>query len=304
MKTRPSRFYAILLSVVLGVLPAGLLNAQSRGTFVWKVRILGSDFYLAGSVHAGKPEYYPLPDAFQEAYDHSDRVVLELKENFDTLQNMIFDYGEKDRLGEEEWLNNQLDPEELGKLEDLFKGEEDVLQRLYRYKGWMLNMAIAGRKYRLVGYDPKLGIDRHFNKRATEDGKEITGMESIETQLRLFESDASPEIQLQMVKAALARVEDNALSEKPMIDAYYTYNPAQFESALLGLYDFSNPRVKKAYEIIFTDRNRAWVEKMKELAAVEPSTYFMLVGCGHYFGPGNIRELLEAEGFSVEQLDR
>src|SRR5947209_20164058 len=60
---------AVLLSVVSG----------GRAASVWKVTSeSGNVLYLAGSIHALKSKDYPLPAAYNRAFDASDRLVCEV----------------------------------------------------------------------------------------------------------------------------------------------------------------------------------------------------------------------------------
>ena len=77
---------------------------------------------------------------------------------------------------------------------------------------------------------------------------------------------------------------------------------ALFEEEFLKGMDFNIPQVKQAYDMVFTNRNKSWVERFEKLSEENPATYFVLVGAGHYFGPNNIRELLEQKGYTVEKI--
>jgi len=268
--------------------------------FLWQVNINGSGFSLAGSIHAGKQDQGPLPQAYLDAYDEADYLILELQDDFETLEKMIFKYAEKDSLKEDQYLNNYLSQESMDILEELFEGREEMLLRYYRHEGWLLNMAISGMKSRLIGYDPELAIDKYFHEMATKDQKLILGLDRIETQLRLFEFEAPLVQQVQIIESASRGAAQQARSEKPLFDFYFNQDTESFREAFLSSLNFDNPQVKQMYDLVFTNRNRAWVEKLIELSSSQPGTYFMLVGSGHYFGPGNIRELLEAEGYPVK----
>ena len=122
--------------------------------FLWQVKINGSQFTLAGSIHAGKEENFPLPNAYLEAYKKADFIILELKEDFETIKEQMFTYAEKDRLEEDQYLNNYLSPESMEMLALLFKGNEETLQRQYGYEGWLLNMSVMGMTPKMIGYDP------------------------------------------------------------------------------------------------------------------------------------------------------
>ena len=279
-----------------------LAQSETPPGFLWQVNINGSEFSLAGSVHAGKKNLYPLPEAYLSAYREADYVLFELKEDFGTLEENIFRYAAKDSLEEEQYLDNYLSPDSKEILSVMFKGKEELLARYYRYEGWLLNMAVSGRRSKLIGYDPGLAVDKYFHDMATEDQKMILGLDQLETQLKLFEFEATREQQVGIIESALKRAKQQALSEQPIFESYYSQDTDAFREAFLGNLDMENPQVRAVYDRVFVSRNKAWVRKLIELSETMPGNYFMLVGCGHYFGPDNVLELLEHEGFQVNQL--
>jgi uncharacterized protein YbaP (TraB family) len=294
---------AIKLSLLLLICQQiTLAQSETPPGFLWQVNINGSEFSLAGSVHAGKKNLYPLPEAYLSAYREADYVLFELKEDFGTLEENIFRYAAKDSLEEDQYLDNYLSPDSKEILSVMFKGKEELLARYYRYEGWLLNMAVSGRRSKLIGYDPGLAVDKYFHDMATEDQKMILGLDQLETQLKLFEFEATREQQVGIIESALKRAKQQALSEQPIFESYYSQDTDAFREAFLGNLDMENPQVRAVYDRVFVSRNKAWVRKLIELSETMPGNYFMLVGCGHYFGPDNVLELLENEGFQVRQL--
>lgn len=292
----------ILLAISFLVAQQSLhAQAETPPGFLWQVDIHGSQFSLAGSIHSGKQANYPLPNAYMDAYKQADYAIFELKEDFKTTKDLIFKYAEKDRLNEEEYLDQYLSQESKDILALLFKGEEEMLERYYQYEGWLLHMTIAGIKSKLIGNDPKLAVDNYFHKLASKDQKTILGLDRIETQMSLFDFEVPLESQVQIIESALKRAESMARSEQALFDSYYSQDTEAFQEAFLAPMDLDNPQIKVMYENLFVNRNRAWVQKLIELSKTQPGNYFMLVGCGHYFGPDNVLELLRKEGYTVKQ---
>lgn len=259
----------------------------------------GSEFTLAGSVHAGKPELFPLPESYLNAYRQADIAIFELADGSEAVREMIFDYARKDSLKPEQCLDQYLSDECKEILASLFKGREEDLARYYHYKGWLLNMTVAGIRSVMSGYNPELSVDMYFHDLAVRDKKGIMGLENIETQLQLFEFDLPLEAQVKIVESAVRGAEQQAFAEKPLFDTYYDSNQEEFQKAFMTLMNLENPQMQRIYNQVFVKRNKAWVEKLIEISVNQPGKYFMLVGSGHYFGPDNVRELLQARGFTV-----
>jgi len=275
-------------------------NEEPSDCFTWKVKINGSAFYLAGSIHAASERNYPLPETYLKSYKKADKVILELEDDFETLENKIFLYAEKDKLPGGLNLGDSLNPESIYKLREIIGN--DKLDKSLGYEAWLLNMFIAGSKSKLCGYDPKLAIDKYFHDLATKDKKEIIGLDEIQTQLALFDFDMPFKIQIQILEKAVSEMAMKAKGEEELFKAYFENDLVKFEKEFLKTYDFENPQIQKMYEKVFTKRNTSWVEKFIELSKGNPGSYFVLVGSGHYFGPNNLLELLESKGYTIEKI--
>jgi len=268
--------------------------------FTWKVKINESTFYLAGSIHGASEGNYPLPKTYLKSYKKADKVILELKDDFETLEGKIFSYAEKDKLPDGLNLGDSLNPESIYKLREIIGN--DKLDKCLGYEAWLLNMFIAGSRSKLCGYDPKLAIDKYFHDLATKDKKEIIGLDEIQTQLALFDFDLPFKTQIPILEKAVSEMAMNAKGEEELFKAYFENNLVKFEKEFLEPYDFENPQMKNMYDRVFTKRNTSWVEKLIELSKGNSGSYFVLVGSGHYFGPDNILELLENKGYTIEKI--
>ena len=275
-----------------------MAQTETPAAFLWQVNINGSDFILAGSVHTGK-KGLSLPEAYLNAYKQSDIIIFELKDDSETLKEMIFKYAEKDSLAEDQYLNKYLSQESRDMFSELFIGKEDILSRYFHHEGWLLNMAISGMKSRLIGYDPELSVDKYFHNMATKDKKEIVGLDQIETQLKLFDFEVPLETQVQIVESAIQSAEQQARTEQSLFDTYYNQDTEAFREAFYEMMNFENPQKSSMYDKVFVKRNKAWVQKLIELSETRQGVYFMLVGSGHYFGPNNLIDLLKKEGYQV-----
>lgn len=268
--------------------------------FIWKVKIDESTFFLAGSIHAANETDYPLSKNYIKKYKDADKVIFELAEDFETIETKLFQYAEKDKLEKEQYLDLHLTNESLNKLEQLF--EEERLKKYFQHEAWVLNMAIAGSKSKLIGYDPILAIDKYFHDLAQKDKKDIIGLESLQTQIEIFEFEVPYEMQIKIIEKAVTNMEKQAENEIPLYKAYFENNLEEFEDQFLKSYNFDNPQLKLIYDRVFTNRNTKWVEILENLAQENQGTYFVLVGAGHYFGPNNMREILSKKGYVVKKI--
>src|SRR5437868_15538492 len=68
------RVYVRMITVASGI----LITTQAGAAYVWKATSSANVLYLGGSIHALKSSDYPLPAAYNRAFDASDRVVFEV----------------------------------------------------------------------------------------------------------------------------------------------------------------------------------------------------------------------------------
>ncbi len=57
-----------------------------------------------------------------------------------------------------------------------------------RFKQWMLAIALQGFELQKVGFDPELGLDKHFYDLAKEQGNAVQGLETAEYQISRFDT--------------------------------------------------------------------------------------------------------------------
>ena len=301
MKRKKGRLPAII-AILAGIITVFIAVSDDETTdcFTWKVKINESTFYLTGSIHGAGEGNYPLPETYLKSYKKADKVIFELKDDFETVEKKVFLYAEKDKLPDGLNLGDSLNSESINKLREIIGN--DKLDKSLGYEAWLLNMFIAGNKYKLCGYDPKLAIDKYFHDLAIRDRKEIIGLDEIQTQLALFDFDLPFKIQIQILEKAVSEMALKAKDEEELFKAYFENNLVKFEEEFLKPYDFENPQMKKMYDIVFTKRNNSWVEQFIELSKGNTCSYFVLVGSGHYFGPNNILELLEGKGYTIDKI--
>ena len=56
------------------------------------------------------------------------------------------------------------------------------------------------------------------------------------------------------------------------------------------------------YDVLLTNRNKAWVSEIERVLAEETGTVFVAVGAGHLSGRTSVTTLLEAAGHTVDRL--
>jgi uncharacterized protein len=291
----------VLLSVVLLLLCIALSEqaavAGDGKNFLWKVQSKTNTVYLLGSVHFMKKEIYPLNKQIEDAFQHSDVLVVEADINDVSrldLQKMLGSafYFEGDSL------EKHISPETLERVKKEFDelGMPSLL--IATQKPWFLALTLTSLKLVQSGFDPAYGIDVHFLN-AASGKKKIKELESIDYQIDLLSgfSDSEQEAFLLYTLNDMNSFEKNI---DILITAWQDGDVGAMESVIgQGVKD--DRAAASMYDKLIYARNRNMARKMEDFLKTN-ETYFVIVGAGHLVGEKGIVEILKKRGYQVRQL--
>ena len=271
--------------------------AGTQKNFLWKVQSKTNTVYLLGSVHFMKKEIYPLNTQIEDAFQHSDVLVVEADINDVSridLQKMLGSafYFEGDSL------EKHISPETLERVKKEYDefGMPSLL--IATQKPWFLALTLTSLKLVQLGFDPAYGIDVHFLS-AASGKKNIKELESIDYQIDLLSgfSDSEQEAFLLYTLNDMNSLEKNT---DALIHAWKTGDVRRMELIIeKNIQDDST--VAAMYDKLLYTRNKNMVSKITEYLQTH-ETYFVIVGAGHVVGEKGIVELLKKKGYLVEQL--
>src|SRR6266404_2467408 len=132
----------------------GAANAAS----VWKVSSAsGGVIYLGGSIHALRNQDYPLPPAYNRAFEASGSMALEVDEKAVVeASKSIAKAGEYPR---NDSLKNHVDPRTYAYLKKLFGLLDVPEQKFSHYRPWYLALLLEAPS--LHGRSEELGVERY-----------------------------------------------------------------------------------------------------------------------------------------------
>jgi len=273
---------------------AGSALAESS---VWKVDNGKHEIYIAGTLHVLKPEDFPLPEQFQTAFSQSDDVFFEVDMERFGSSEVQQKLGKLVTWKDGRNLSDVLSP---AVFED-FKTQLDVygipVEMLLPYKAGPAAMTLAMLELQKLGMS-EIGVEEHFAKLASSEGREIFGLETVEQQADFLVNmgGATPD---EIISYTIHDLEglDQQLDE--MREAWRSGNLEQLEETVLKE---MREKYDGIYQELIVDRNNAWLPKIEALLD-DPDTEMVMVGAGHLAGPDSVLKLLEAAGYRVEQLD-
>jgi uncharacterized protein YbaP (TraB family) len=261
---------------------------------LWRVRAGESVVHLFGSIHIGRPEFYPLAPLVEESFAASDRLVVEVDMSSPGVAEQSLRMMERGRIDDGRTLREELGPEMYEALAAAFQELGLPLERFEEMQPWSLALMLSMLKLQNLGYLPAYGVESYLLDRVGD--RTIIELESAEQQLALFESLDGAAF-LAYTLDSLDTVESQS---REMMSAWMCGDDEALAELLLGPFEPELPGAEEFYEKVFYERNLSMADSIEVLLG-RPGTYFVLVGAGHLVGDRSIVDHLRHRGLAVER---
>ncbi len=310
----------LLVLVLAGC--ASTSQSDDEGKYpLWKVEGKGNTVYLLGSVHLLPESAHPFPEAFNSAYKQADEVVFEISLDEADMMESMMGLMFKAMMTNGKTLEDVVSPETWALLEpridelaesfgEMAGGEgamgmaagmdvnpEMLKQVLVRMKPWFLGMLLQlGEAQEEGGYRADLGVDMFYTQKAREDGKKISGLETVSEQVGFLESltgDAGEEFLL----SSLRSTGQGADELDAMVDAWKKGDMNKLDQLVNG----SMKDAPETYDRLIVQRNRNWIPQIEKFLKNDKN-YLVVVGAGHLVGKDSVVELLRQKGYKVQRM--
>lgn len=271
-----------------------LTNLLISKDLLWKVENGDAKIYITGSIHYGAKDFYPLPNALDSTFSLSENLVLEI--NLDTMQAKAMQMMKYMMLPAGQSLKSKLDEDVYNKLMKEFEGTMMPAFQVERFKPWAAAMTLTQLKLQDQGMEAALGIDQYFFQKAKEQNKEVLQLESVESQLEVFNS--LDELSNEFVLKTLESMEDQMKLLDDMVAAWKEADLEKLDEIINQ--DSDSEEFKKINEKLLDERNFKMMEKLEQYLQTD-ETYFVVVGAGHLSGKNGLINLLK-EKYKTVQL--
>lgn len=281
--------------------PAASLPSDSSGNgnyFFWHATSNSSTVYLLGSVHFGREDMYPLPQAVMTAFASAPTLVVEADVSaLDPSQALTLLTG-KATYTDGGNLQSQLDPQTWQRLTDVSTELGLPAPLLNMQKPWMASMTLTALAVKRMGYSETLGIDMHFLNRA-RGNKTIVELEGLAWQTELMASLSSSE-QILMLNDAIRMVEQGDDYFGRMIATWQRGDTAGLEALMRESFGDTSATAGLTRKIL-TDRNATMAAKIRDLAQ-NGTPLFVVVGAAHMIGENGLVAHLQRQGYAIQQF--
>lgn len=295
------RRIALSLVLVLSVVLAVAATA-AEPLYLWRIEGKDAVVHMTGSIHVGTPDFFPLPGPIDEAFEKADVLAVEVDVTDPAVQQQVgMMLMQKALLPGDETLMTQLNDVTAARLQKWAEARGLPLAMYSKFKPGIVAMVLTLEEYKNAGYDPELGVDKHFLDRARAAGKPIEPLETVEDQLDIFlqVSDTLDDLMIDEMMDQLDRLD---AIFKEMV-ALWQAGDAEGMDAFMAEQTGDEPEMVALYRRLLDDRNVAMADKLDAYLKGDRDV-FVAVGAGHFGGGMGLIKLMEDKGWDVQQVGR
>ena len=276
----------------------GDASSPRRGV-LFEVSNGANTLYLFGTIHVGRPDFYPLNAAITRPLAAAGRVWFELDfSDLGALQRMA-GAGE---YSDGSTLEQRISPALMRRVETVLGRQGASRESLHSKKPWAVIAELVMADAEQLGYSPVFAADIYLATLAQLLGKPISGLESIDEQIAALSAmnDEEQKAELEAVLDALGDGRSGA-ELKALVEAWARADRAALETAFRATEGDLPPTLRNMKRRLFDERNAKLAEKIAAILRSGTPSY-VAIGAGHLVGDGSVVELLRKQGFAVREL--
>ncbi|WOD09383.1 TraB/GumN family protein [Marinomonas sp. GJ51-6] len=269
---------------------------QTQAASVWKVSSETNTVYIGGTIHLLTPQDYPLPKAYDIAYQASSKIIFET--NMDTISSAAFQKNLQDNMlyTDGTTLDKILPSDTYQSLVAYLNSRNIPINAVQNLKPSSLAMSLNMIELKHLGYTSE-GVDMFYSRKASQENKPKGWLEEPEEQISAL-SSFNQENEEQIIEYALDDIKEMPSTMDKLRNSWRSGDMETMAS--LEIVDLKRD-YPDVYESLLTKRNNLWmpqIETMLNNSQVE----FIMVGAMHLAGSDSILKKLKNRGYEVKQL--
>ncbi len=265
---------------------------------VWKVTSGDATLYLAGSVHALRSQDYPLPAAYDQAFDQSTELFFETDPNA-KAETWAREMGRAATLPDGVTLKDKVDPRTYAYILRVIKqvkGSTSAETKIQHLRPWALGMMVQA-----PDGAPKIassmGVESYFYKKAEKAHKHCAGLVPLKQHIAVLGGMSDEDSEIFLLMQFINR-DTNSTGFDKIVSAWKTGDADTINRTMRTDYKDA----PSFYQRLITDRNRLWMPKLEGFLHDRRQTRLVVVGAAHTAGDEGLPALLRKQGYQVEQL--
>ncbi|MFN3852328.1 MAG: TraB/GumN family protein [Spirosomataceae bacterium] len=281
-------------SIVLWVIAFGLAEycvaqVPTENSILWEVSGNGiKTSYLYGTIHVICPDDVKIDSNTTLSLRKSEQLYLELDMDDPALNEKM-----QKKMLNKRHLRSLMDKKNYEKLATFFENRV----------GYSIDMLGMIKPFYLLSftYSPMIGcsqptsVENQFIKMATEQNKEILGLETLEEQTKIF--DNIP--QKQQANLLYDYVQNFDKMQESLLIMLNQYRNQDLVGLMQSASE-SHIKNEKFEESLLAKRNEKWVKEIPQI--IEKKSTFFAFGAAHLGGENGVINLLRKAGYRVKAV--
>ena len=279
----------------IGLLVIGSLQSVQADAPVWKVVKGKHHLYIGGTIHVLSKSDYPLPAAFETAYNQSAMLVFETDTR--KLQTPEFQATLMRKVVYSDGRNLKmvLNDTTFQKLENHLVSRGIPINNFMKFKPGMVALTLTIIELQRLGL-MGTGVDEFFSLRAINDRKTVSQLETVQEQLELISSLGDGQ-ENEIINHTLQETQQLPALMQTMKAAWRKADTVTLENIILTPFKKDFPKV---YNRVVVKRNDAWLPKIESLLQTD-EVEFILVGALHLIGKEGVLAKLKNRGYTIQE---
>lgn len=265
-------------------------------TLLWRISGNGLEkaSYLFGTIHMLCADDAVLSPNMKKAIRNADEVYLEVDmDNFIEMLGVM----SKMKMTGDTTLRDLLSSEDYELVKDYFDSRQSLLpfSMLETFKPIL---AASTLEQAQLPCDKAVALEQVIMQEAMENEIEVSGLETMGYQASMLDSIPYRYQAEQLVAYIRNSAKGGENTEgKEMQEAYNSQDLEKLEALIMK----SDAGIASFADILLYNRNRNWVQKLKDL--LPGKSLVIAVGAGHLPGEQGVINLLKKEGYTVEPVE-
>ncbi|HXN46250.1 MAG TPA: TraB/GumN family protein [Bryobacteraceae bacterium] len=275
--------------------PTASTGASRTRGLLWKATSGTTTVYLAGSLHFGSPDMYPLPPEMESAFRASSVLVVEVDVSAMSPTRAMSLMATSGTYPPGDSLWNHVSERTRSALPAFAAQYGLSADMLARLRPWAVDFMLSSQMMQQAGMRPDLGIDMHFLGLA-KGSKRTEALETVDEQISALANIPDRE-NAHALEEAVTKPERAAQVLRNLRAAWISGDTAALD-ALMAEEFKDAPESRRR---LLDDRN------VRMTAGVEGylkggETVFVVVGGAHLIGKGGVVSRLAAKGYTVKRV--
>lgn len=291
---------------------AALICEDPSSSLLWHATSTNNpavEVYLLGSLHVGKPEFYPFHPIIEAAFRAADHLVFEVDPQSVASAEIVQTIQARGLLPQGQSLTDVVSADTVANLRQVLQEMNLPADAFFSMQPWFLTLVLSNLQTNALGYSPLYGVESYLlnNRSASTD---ILELESIEEQIGFLEQ-MNTEV---FLNYTLKSFKDSATLLAALISSWQCADKDKLSDMIFDDFNTADSsstdspsaeeivELDKIQEMLFFKRNITMADGVKVFLTEGQGNYFVVVGSGHLLGEKSVIDLLRQAGYEINPV--